>query len=189
MESLQIVARFLNNQSVGAFLGAFAAFMLVVINDWRRDRRKVRNIRAEIVMNLLHAQAKLETVRRNRNALRQQNQVVPAPIMKFNTTILRQLVAETLDRVTGDQRLAVDAICYHMEATDGLLQEILALVTQLDGTLAQSDRVLPLDRLVVLYGDAIVNLKRIIEMCGNYRNKDYATIVTKQYNRLDYEEP
>jgi len=188
METLQIVERLLNNQSVGAFLGAFAAFTLVVLNDWRRDRRKIRNIQGEIAVNLSHAQHKLETVRGNRDALREQNKVIPAPIVRFNTTILRQLVAEVLDRLTPDQRRAIDALCYNMEATDALLEEAFGLTRQLGGPLTQSDRIHIPNHLLVLYGDAIVNLKRVVEMCGYYVEKHYATILTKQFNRRDYEE-
>lgn len=40
MPNLTDVADFFDNQSVKAFLGAFAAFMLVALNDYRRERRK-----------------------------------------------------------------------------------------------------------------------------------------------------
>lgn len=181
--------RFLNNQSVAAFMGAFAAFLLVMLNDWRRERRKVQNIKGEIAVNRSHARHKLDAVRNNRNLLRKHNQVIPAPIVRFNTTILRQLIAEVLDHFTPDQRRAVDALSYTMEATDDLLEEAYALTRQLGETLTQSDRILIPNRLLVLYGDAIVNLKRLIEMCECYLEKRYSVILTKQYNRRDYEEP
>ncbi len=94
------IEQVLNNQSVGAFVGACAAFMLVVLNDWRRERKKVANICAEIEMNLGLANAKLETVRRNRNALREESRIIPAPILKFNTLLILQLAAEVLGRLT-----------------------------------------------------------------------------------------
>jgi len=37
MDWLACLEKLLNNQSVGAFVGAAAAFALVVLNDWRRD--------------------------------------------------------------------------------------------------------------------------------------------------------
>lgn len=42
---------FFNNHSVGAFLGAFSAFVLVMLNDGRRELRKVRNVKAEVEVN------------------------------------------------------------------------------------------------------------------------------------------
>ncbi len=45
----------LNNNSLAVFLGAFSAFMLVVLNDVRRDRRTVQTIKNEVEMNREHA--------------------------------------------------------------------------------------------------------------------------------------
>ncbi len=44
------------------------------------------------------------------------------------------------------------------------------------------------ERLLLDYEDAIVNLKRLMEMCENYVGKKYDIIVSKQYDRQDYEE-
>lgn len=183
------IEQFFNNQSVGAFLGAFAAFFLVMLNDWRRDRRKVRNLRAEIEMNLAHAKAKLETVRSNRLLMRDHNQVMPAPILKFNTALVRQLSTEVLDRLTLDQRRAIEALCYTMEATDGLLEEAYSHAKLLSGALGQAERMTTANRLLIDFTDAIVNLKRLVEMCENYVAARYNIIVTKKYDRLHYEEP
>lgn len=188
MECLLVLERFLNNQSVGAFVGAFAAFMLVVLNDWRRDRRRVRNIKNEIKMNLAHAQGKLETLRSNRAAMREHNKVMPSPIIKFNTGYIRQIAAEVLDSFTPDQRRAIDAICYTMEATDGLLEEAYALAKIFQTPLGQAERITNAEALLTEYGDGIVNLKRLIEMCKNYIEGRYSVIVTKQYDRDAYEE-
>ena len=188
MQCLIFLERFFNNQSVGAFLGAFAAFALVVLNDRRRDLRKVRNLSAEIEMNLAHAKGKLETIRNNRSLMREQNRLMAAPILKFTSALVRQLAAGVLERLTLDQRRAIEALCYTMEAVDSLLDDTYASAKKLSGTLGQADRMLTAERLLTDYGDAIVNLKRLIEMCDCYINRQYAVIVTKQYDRLEYEE-
>jgi hypothetical protein len=184
-----LIERFLNNQSVGAFLGAFAAFALVMLNDWRRDLRKVRNLRAEVEMNLAHAQGKLETVRSNRALMREHNRVIPAPILKFNTTLIRQLSAEVLDRLALDQRRAVEALCFAMEATDSLLEEVYGRAKLLSGALGQADRMGTANRLLIDLADSVANLKRLIEMCENYIDGRYSIIVTKQYDPAQYDEP
>jgi hypothetical protein len=183
-----VIERFFNNQSVGAFFGAFAAFLLVVLNDWRRDRKKVRNLRAEVEMNLGHAKGKLEAVRRNRSLMREHNRVMPAPIIKFNTVLIRQLTAQILDLLTLDQRRAVEALCYTMEATDGLLEEAYGRAKQLSGVLTPADRIYIADQLLIDYADALVNLKRLIEMCDKYLGGYYGNILTKQFDRREYEE-
>lgn len=188
MEIFHPIAEFFDNQSVAAFSGAFAAFALVVLNDWRRDRRKVRNICGEVEMNLLLAKAKLESVRSNRNLMREQNSVMPVPILKFPTTLIRELSAEVLSRLTMDQRRAIEALLYTMEATDELLSEVYELARSLSGSLGQAERIGKAERLLISFEDAIVNLKRLMEMCDNYIAERYAIIVTKQYDRLEYEE-
>jgi hypothetical protein len=189
MDNLSLVERLLNNQSVGAFLGAFTAFALVVLNDWRRDRRKVRNIRAEIEMNVSVAKAKLETMLSNRTALRDENRIIPAPILRFNTTLIRQLSAEVLDWLGVDRRRAIEALCYNMEATDGVLQEAYDLTKRLSTTPLDSERVVIGRQILNEYDDAIANLQRVVEMCADYVAGRFTVITSKQYDRADYEHP
>lgn len=189
MDWLKCVGEVLNNQSFASFIGAFAAFVLVVMTDWRRERRKVRNLRGEIEMNLAMARVKLETARRNRTAMREANKVIPAPILKFNTVLIRQLSAEVLDRLSVDQRRAIEALCYTMEAIDGILDDVYHLARQLGNALGHAERINTAERLLIEYGDSIANLKRLIEMCESYVAGRYAIITSKQYDQLEYEEP
>jgi hypothetical protein len=182
------IERVLNNQSFGAFVGACAAFMLVVLNDWRRERKKVANICGEIEMNLDLANAKLETVRRNRKALRKESRIIPAPILKFNTLLIRQLAAEVLGRLTLDQRRSLEALCYTMEATDGILEEVYALTKRAREPLEGVNLRSTVTTLGTEYDDAIVNLKRLSEMCQKYVAGRYRSITEKQYDRSEYEE-
>lgn len=180
--------KFFNNQSVSAFLGAFAAFFLVVINDWRRERRKVKCIRAEFDVCLGHNDAKLETVLRMLMLLKDHNRVTPAPVMPFNTTIIRQLTAESIDKLTIHQRSSIDAICYRMEAIDGLLQDIYQLSLQLSGAMGQADRIIAAERLATDLQDALVNLRILRLMLENYASKNYSAVVNSNYDRAEFED-
>lgn len=181
----------LNNSSIastiGAFFGALCAFLLVIINDWRRQRNKLTLICNEIKLVSNHTKKKIETVKRNRSAIRDNNQLFVAPILKFNPSLIRQLSAEVLDKFTPDQRQAIDAICYTMQSIDELLDSALKkaeLIVKCEGI----ERNQLSDKLLIDYDDAIVNLNRLNEMCENYASKDYRLIVTKQYVRSEYEE-
>ena len=183
------VVAFLNNQSVGAFLGAFAAFVLVAANDWRRERRKIKTLRAEIEVNRADALGKLETARRMRTLMRERSRVMPAPVLRFNTTFTRQLAAEVLHHLSLDQRRAVEGLCYTMEAIDGLLDESLDLVRKLTGALGQAERLGTAEHLLKNWSDIITNLNRLIEMCDEYLAGNYTQLVNKQYDSAAYEEP
>lgn len=176
----------LNNNSLAAFLGAFSAFMLVVLNDIRRDRRTVQNIKNEVEMNREHAKGKREAVRSNQAALIEHNKVIPAPIMKFGSAIIRGLAPCVLHAFQADQRRALDAICYTMEATDDLLDQTLKFAEKFRGELKDVDRPVAADELLSYYDGCIVNLSRIIDMSDLYLNKEFRTVVTKQYDRDDY---
>lgn len=188
LDWLQCVKDFFNNQSVGAFIGAFSAFALVVLNDQRRDNKKVKNLTAEIEMCLAHAKGKLESVRNNRTLMRDHNQVMAAPILKFNTALIRQLTAEVLPNLTLSQRRAIDALCYTMDAIDEILQSAYQMAKTFSGPAEHTEHTSTAKRLLVEYEDGIVNLKRLMEMCENYLAKKYDVIVSKQYDRLEYEE-
>jgi hypothetical protein len=182
------IEKFFNNQSVGAFLGAFAAFFLVVLNDWRRERRKVKTIRAEFEVCLGHTDAKLETVRRMLKVAKEHNGVSPAPVMPFNTSIIRQLTAEAIEKLSLDQRRAIDGLCYRMEATDGVLNDVYQMAMRLSGPLGQAERLGAAQRLLIDLGDAIVNLKVLRLMLQNYFSEKYGEVVYSQYNQAEFEE-
>lgn len=182
------ISEFFNNQSVGAFLGAFAAFLLVAATDWRRERRKVKTLRAEIEVGLGDAEAKLETARRMRAMLRNENQITSAPVLRFNTAYARQLSGEVLHLLSRDQRRAVEALCYTMEAIDSLFSEASASASAIAGTTDNAERIRMASELLVTWGDIVANLKRLMEMCEKYLYGGFTDLVEKQYNAADYDE-
>jgi len=102
----------LNNPTVaslvGGLAGAFSAFLLVIINDWRRDKRRIQTIRNEIQLNREHAEAKIETLKSNRDVLSGRNKLIPAPVLKFTPGIIRGIAVEVLHKFSSDQRQALD---------------------------------------------------------------------------------
>ncbi len=184
-----LVADVLNNQSIAAFFGAFSAFMLVVANDRYREKRKVKTLRAEIEVNLADAKAKRETCRQMRVMLLERNQIIPAPILRFNTNFSRQLAGDVLHHLSIDQRRSVEGLCYTMESIDELLTECFEISKKFDGPLDQSDRKKLSETLNINWSDSIANLNRLIEMCDQYLCGKYTGILVKKYDPAAYTEP
>lgn len=93
-----------------------------------------------------------------------------------------------LDRLKPDQRRAIAGICYNLEATDNLLEGAYGITKQFETPLGNAERIKMAEHLLNEYRDAVVNLKRTIEMCELYLEEKYSTILTKQFDRNDYDE-
>jgi hypothetical protein len=123
---------FLNNASIAAFLGAFAAFFLVALTDWRRNRRKKKILFRQITINKQLAEKKKQSIQNNLKALTDHNKIIPSPIMRFSIDDINRLKSETLDFLTTNEKLSLDAIIYTMEAIDGLIKSVENKVSRID---------------------------------------------------------
>jgi len=181
----------LNNAAFASFIGAFSAFMLVILNDLRREHRVVSTIRNEVEMNGEHAKGKLEALKMNRSALTEHNKVIPSPIIHFSAGVIRALSTSVLHRFSPDHRRALDALCYMMEATDDLLADTHKTAERFrpGGGLSDTERPTVSNELLAYYDDGITNMSRLIEMCEFYKKGKYRTILTKKYNVEDYVQP
>ena len=188
---MKLILAFLNNAAFAAFIGAFSAFMLVILNDWRREWRIVSTIKNEVEMNGEHAKGKLEALKMNRSALTEHNKVIPSPIIRFSADVIRALSTSVLHRFSPDHRRALDALCYMMEATDDLLADAHKTAERFrpGGGLSDSERPTISNELLAYYDDGITNMNRLIEMCEFYEKGKYKTILTKKYNVEDYVPP
>ena len=190
MEWINIVLDFLNNASAAAFIGAASAYLLVVLTDRRREKQKVRTITREVEILKGHAQTKLQRLRACLQDLRVHHFIVPSPVFKFDTTLIRKIAAEVPDRLSLPQRKALDGLCYHMEATDAILVKIFDLAESIaDSHGMRDDKALILDQLISIHNASIANHKRILETCDCYLTGDYETILTKRYKWEDYADP
>ncbi len=111
------MADFFANASVSAFIGAFAAFLLVIITDRRRLYYKRSILRNVISDNGDHARFKLDTVHRNKEIVQKGN-IIAAPIMNFPTEVIRALQLEVIGILDANQNQAISSLLYWMSAID-----------------------------------------------------------------------
>ena len=169
----------LNNASVSAFIGAFVAFILVILTDARR-RRKLRQLRLLIADNREHALRKIETVKTNLEMLRE-NRFVPAPIMRFPVESIRQLRPEVIDLIKSDENRSIDALFYWIEAIDGLLDEAheqsreLVRIVEANGPNHERNR--RGEKMLSLYSEAEKNLGYLAGMFESFASRKFETIL------------
>jgi len=163
--------KLLANASVAAFLGAFFAFILVALNDWRRRKRSKRQIRYLISDSADHARAKLRTVENFLEMLKE-NKCVPAPIMKFPLDALRQKQLEVIDLLNANEQQALTGLLYWMEGIDGLLEDYLqtgkALRRAVESNADNATRTQLAKHMMDNLDDAKRNLEYLINMCEWY---------------------
>ena len=120
----------LNNSSVAAFVGAFSAFFLVALTDWRRRHRKKWLIKRRITTFKEIGIAKRETAR-NMIKIIQNNQFHVVPVIKFPVDGLKSLQSETLDVLSSTEINAIDALNYWMESIDGRFERARSIAEEL----------------------------------------------------------
>jgi hypothetical protein len=111
------MSSFFSNPSISAFIGAFAAFALVILTDRRRLYRKRSVLRNMISDNGDHARLKLDTVQRNMELVTL-GKISDAPIMKFPTRAIEELQYDVADILDANSNQAISAILYWMHAID-----------------------------------------------------------------------
>ena len=116
------MSEFFAKASVSAFIGAFAAFVLVIVTDRRRLYRKRSVLRNVISDNRVHARFKLDSVQRNLEIV-QGGRIVAAPIMQFLTETIRMLQLEVIDILDANQNQGISGLLYWMNAIDAQLDQ------------------------------------------------------------------
>jgi hypothetical protein len=176
--------QFLNNASVAAFLGAFSALLLIVLNDWRRRHRSKTQLRYLVSDNIDHARAKLTSVERNL-AMLSDNQFVAVQIMPFPVLALKNKQIEVIDLLDSNENRGLDALLYWMEAIDGLLAEYRATANELRRAVeSEADNAIRLRlaaRMKTDLEDAQRNLGILIRLCESFVSGKYYEILEFQH--------
>jgi len=170
-----VISEFFQNPSVAAFVGAFAAFLLVAANDWRRRRRKKRLLTYLVDDNAALARDKRETVKTN-IAMIGDNRYTDAPIMRFQTVALTNHHQEVMDMMDANENQGLSALIYWMESIDGLLDEArhtAGVLRQLEIAGSPNEQRSAVgSRLLQQFQDAEANLGIFDKLCTFYVSGD-----------------
>lgn len=159
------------NPSVAAFIGAGAAFLLVIVNDWRRRRYKKRVLKNLVEDQSDAARSKLESIRGMINML-ENNVFCASPIMPFETAQLRVLQNEVLDLLDANHNQGLNALLYWMNTIDQLLSKVQYKSEILDELYRRNgpndERLLLANWITDELRDADKNMGYLIKLFGYY---------------------
>jgi hypothetical protein len=172
-DAAHAIFEFLNNASVGAFIGAAAAFLLVILTDWRRNQR----VATIVLPSLLKKMGYL--ARSRHDDLCAQSKVPPRPViaLPFAVDRLERLTDQAADRLDDLHARALETVIFFMRSADRVNGEARLLFEQIDlaGTdMTRGDdneraRVPALLRLATeRYNEEQQLLKRVYEIIENF---------------------
>ncbi len=189
---VDVIGEILDNNSVSAFMGAVAAFLLVQLTDRRRLTRDHRSIKRLVRANHRQARDKLEAVERNIEALTEHNKVTASTFMRFATDEIKALEMRALDRLSAKEKLATDALCYQFSAIDDLLEEATSTAVKLKSLIRNGGSTEARNRLgiklVTDFQDAVVNLRNVGQIAEWYIDGDFSKILEAKFSREDLEQ-
>jgi voltage-gated potassium channel Kch len=171
--TMHAALEFLNNASVGAFIGAAAAFLLVILTDWRRNRR----VATVVLPSLLKKMAYLARSRHEDLVAQSKNPPRPVIALPFAVDRLERLTELVADRLDDLQARALEAVMFFMSAADRVNEGTRLLFEQIDlantdMTRGETNRRSQGPALLMLaaarYNEEQQLLKRIYEIIDNY---------------------
>lgn len=165
---------FFSNPTVSAFFGALFAFLLVTATDWRRRRRTKRLLTYLVSDNIDHARAKIESVRTNLALIKEDNKITGAPFIHFPTESIKQYQHDILDILNANEKQALDALVFWMEAIDELISSATEKANQIKSLIrhdaSNEEKALLVNEFIDSLEEAEENLKNFIELAGHYKN-------------------
>ena len=166
----------LENPSLAALVGAFSAYSLVVLTDYRRKRQKKNALYGLISLNRELLLKKLDAVERVLQAFSATGTLRGGPIQKFSTEDIRRLKTEVLDLLGHDELLALETLCYHMEAVDDLLEAGSRKTDRLRESPSKEATEELVTSILVDYRDAEVNMARLRKFMVFFESKQFDKI-------------
>jgi hypothetical protein len=187
------VLKYLNNATISAFFGALSAYFLVQFTDVRRIKRKQRLIYQQMSGNGDLALDKIQMIKKNLT-MADDGKIDAAPIMKFSTEDILLLKRDALDKMSTEEKRALDALCYTMEATDQLLIEAEDKAEEIEVRLKKSaqnkdykDMTVAVREIRTHWNDALRNLRRFRKMNNWFLNKEYKELLNARFKPEDFD--
>ena len=172
---------FFKNPSGAAFVGAFAAFLLVILTDWIRRLIKGRSIPKMIRMNIDLSKRKIEAVINCQEHVKK-NKFLPTPIMKYPVKDIKNIEMQVLNQLKQDEKFALDSICYHCEEIDKILDGAVNKIEEHQRIMVQQGEENSMinelrKQIKIAYNESVINIQGVIDMSELFIQKKYKQII------------
>jgi hypothetical protein len=124
MDLVKRILELLNNSSVAAFLGAFCAFLLVVLTDARRKGRRRQAFQLLLVDAVGQAARTRPAVLKIQDLLKSKDTIQPGAVRKFPVPELTALKLEIYEAFSAPQISALESLLFLMQAANDMLDMI-----------------------------------------------------------------
>jgi hypothetical protein len=159
----------LNNASVGALIGAAAAYFLIAANDWRRNGRMAKKLLPAMLSRLLVLiDSRLNGVMTARATVDQQDQPMGNIGMPLPVDRIDRYGEQLADRLTDPQAFALENLAFWMREADRLSSEAMAIVRQireakLDPTRGDGNAILKVSGFKILLKQILDEERQLLE--------------------------
>lgn len=130
-----------NNASIGALIGAAAAFLLVVATDRRRNRRTAKRVLPAMLRRVqVLVDNRIEGAVKARDSVNQQDRPMFNTGLTFPSERIDRYADEVNDRLSDAQAFALSNITFYMREADRCNFDCEGLVRQIHEALVDSRR-------------------------------------------------
>jgi hypothetical protein len=182
---LTTILDFFKNPSVAAFIGAFAAFMLIFLTDKRRNKRKKQLVLQLLKNNYRLGEDKLWAINNIIETLKSKKQLIGGPLQPFDVQQIKTLGLEILDLFNPDEQNTLNTICFHLKEINDLLESVAEKCELLRNRKIphRDERAKILETINNDYIDARDNILRVQEYIKFYLSNDFQSILNIIYSR------
>ncbi|MTI89588.1 MAG: hypothetical protein FH748_16660 [Balneolaceae bacterium] len=178
------ILEILNNSALSALLGAFAAFLLVMVTDFIRSWKIKTDIDKMLKANKELLRQKLEAVISYKQSL-ESGTLVGDRLTPFSSDEITQLKLKAVKRFSKKELAVLQSICFNMEILDEMISNAANTSERIREN-PDGDHTNRVEYISNLYNDLVPNLRRFDEMIDDYLNGQLEKVITQNYNRDDY---
>lgn len=185
---------FTSNPSVSAFIGAFSAFLFLILLDILRNVWRIKVLRNLLSISDTLARNKYITVEQNLKRIEDKGELLPGSIMEFQIDGIRQELSIVQGILGSKKKMVIDGMIHRMIGIDNILNENNSKILEYRDMPSATKMInyetgeKKGDALVLLiiknFKEALINLEILQKMYSKYIAKKYDDVLTEGFQDI-----